>query len=57
VKKRKQIPLDFLIDKLTNSIENIQTGDIFSTNIILLSMADLKSVTKKMVGNLTGDMN
>ena len=23
MKKRKQIPLDFLIDKLTNSIENV----------------------------------
>ncbi len=47
MKKSKQIPLDFLIDKLTNSIENVQTGDTFSTNITLLSMADLKSVTKK----------
>lgn len=47
MKKRRQIPLDFLIDKLTNSIENIQTGDTFSTNITLLSAADLKSVTKK----------
>lgn len=48
VKKRRQIPLDFLIDKLTNSIENVQTGDVFSTNITLLSTADLKIVTKKI---------
>jgi hypothetical protein len=47
MKKRRQIPLDFLIDKLTNSIENVQTGDTFATNITLLSVADLKSVTKK----------
>ena len=47
MKKRTQIPLDFLIDKLTNSIENVQTGDSFSTNISLLSIADLKSTTKK----------
>ncbi|MEO8109253.1 MAG: hypothetical protein ABI594_04435 [Ginsengibacter sp.] len=47
MKKRRQIPLDFLIDKLTNSIENLQTGDTFPTNITLLSTADLKSVTKK----------
>jgi hypothetical protein len=47
VKRRKQIPLDFIIDKLTNSIENVQTGDSFSTNITLPSTADLKSVTKK----------
>ncbi len=47
MKKRKQIPLDFLVDKLTNSIENVQTGDTFYTNIILLTTADLKTVTKK----------
>jgi len=47
VKKRKQTALDFIIDKLTNSIENVQTGDSFPTNISLLSKADLKSVTKK----------
>jgi hypothetical protein len=48
VKKSKHIPLDFIVDKLTNSIENIQTGDNFPTNITLLSRADLKSVTKKI---------
>jgi hypothetical protein len=47
VKKRGQILLDFLVDKLTNSIENVQTGDVFATNIILLTTADLKTVTKK----------
>lgn len=47
MKKRKEIPLDFIIDKLTNSIENVQTGDSFPTNITLLSKADLKVVTKK----------
>jgi len=47
VKKHRQIALDFVIDKLTNSIENVQTGDTFPTNITLLAAADLKSVTKK----------
>lgn len=47
VKKRRQIPLDFVVDKLTNSIENVQTGDVFPTNITLLTTADLKTVTKK----------
>ena len=47
MKRLKQIPLDFLIDKLTNSIENVQTGDSFPTNITLMSVADLKSVSKK----------
>jgi hypothetical protein len=47
VKKGKQIGLDFEIDKLTNSIENVVTGDSFPTDITLISLADLKSVTKK----------
>ncbi len=47
MKKRRQISLGFLIDKLTNSIENVQTGDTFPTNITLLSATDLKSITKK----------
>ncbi len=47
MKKRRQIPLDFLVDMLTNSIENVLTGDSFPTNVTLLSTADLKTVTKK----------
>ncbi len=41
------IGLDFIIDKLTNSIENIITGDSFATEISVLSIKDLKSVSKK----------
>lgn len=47
MKKSKLIPLDFEVDKLTNSIENVLTGDSFPTIITLLSTADLKTVTKK----------
>ena len=47
MKKHKKIGLDFLVDKLTNSIENVVTGDSFPTDIILISNADLKTVTKK----------
>jgi hypothetical protein len=47
VKKRTSKGLDFVIDKLTNSIENRVTGDSFTTNIIHLTKADIKSVTKK----------
>lgn len=39
--------LDFVIDKLTNSIENVQTGDNFPTEISLLSASELKQITKK----------
>ena len=45
--KRKQIPLDFIIDKITNSIENVLTGDSFKTEVSLASFSDLKPITKK----------
>jgi hypothetical protein len=48
--KNAEIGLDFIIDKLTNSIENVITGDSFQTEISILQNSDLKSVTKKMVG-------
>ena len=44
VKEKQQIGPDFVIDKLTNSIENVVTGDSFSTDITLVSLADLKNV-------------
>lgn len=45
--RRKINELDFIIDKLTNSIENIITGDSFPTEISVLNMNDLKSISKK----------
>jgi len=47
VKKQNEIGLDFIIDKLTNSIENVITSESFPTEISVLSVQDLKSVTKK----------
>jgi len=47
VKKRQNIGLDFTIDKLTNSIENVVTGDRFPTDITLLSLKDLKQISTK----------
>ena len=47
MKKRAAKGLDFVIDRLTNSIENTITGDSFTTNIIHLTKADLKTVAKK----------
>jgi len=38
--------LDFIIDKLTNSIENVITGDSFATEIKVLTRNDLKSIRK-----------
>lgn len=45
--KRQISGVDFIIDKLTNSIENVQSGDSFPTEISLLTNADLKTITKK----------
>jgi len=47
VKNKKQIGLKFEVDKLTNSIENVITGDSFTTDIILISSTDLRTCTKK----------
>jgi hypothetical protein len=45
--KDKEIGLDFIIDKLTNSIENVVTGDSFATEISILTANDLKTATTK----------
>lgn len=45
--KQKNIGLDFIIDKLTNSIENIVSGDSFPTEISVVTREDLKLTTKK----------
>lgn len=47
MKRKEKQGLDFEIDKLTNSIENIITGDSFSTDISILMANDLKKITKK----------
>ncbi|MCL2327820.1 MAG: hypothetical protein FWC39_04830 [Bacteroidetes bacterium] len=39
--------LDFEIDKLTHSIENVVTGDSFPTEVLPLSKPDLLHITKK----------
>lgn len=47
MKKRKEIGLDFEVDKLTNSIENVVTGDNFATDISIVTNANLKTITKR----------
>lgn len=46
MRKQKKIELDFIIDKLTNSIENISTGEIFDTEIVRLTIKDIKQLNK-----------
>ena len=45
--KRTNIFLDFEIDKLTNSIENVLTGDSFQTDVSVTTNEDLKLISKK----------
>ena len=48
MKKVEELGLDFVIDKLTNSIQNVITGDSFATDVILLNnISELKTVLKK----------
>lgn len=47
MKKQQNKGLDFIIDKLTNSVQNVVTGDSFATDISLVTNADLKTVIKK----------
>ena len=44
MKKKIEIELDFEIDKLTNSIENTLTGEIFDTEITRLSFRQTKQI-------------
>ena len=46
MKNKVNSGLDFIIDKLTNSIENVITGDSFATEISVLTRNDLKSINK-----------
>ncbi len=43
---KKNIGLDFIIDKLTNSIENTLTGEIFDTEIVRMKIEDAKQINK-----------
>ncbi|MEP6926432.1 MAG: hypothetical protein ABI834_02295 [Ginsengibacter sp.] len=46
MKERKKITLDFIIDKLTNSIENAVSGELFETVITKLNLTDSKQIKK-----------
>lgn len=46
MKSRNIVELEFEIDKLTNSIENALTGEIFETNITQLLKDDIRQIKK-----------
>lgn len=45
--KQNQQFLHFTIDKLTNSIQNILSGDSFATDVSVVSKEDIKAIGKK----------
>lgn len=46
MKKSKPVYLNFVVGKLTNSIQNTISGDSFPTEVSHLTKSDLKQVTK-----------
>lgn len=47
MKKSSKNRLDFVVDKLTNSIQNTISGDSFETEVSRFTNIDLKQATKK----------
>lgn len=46
MKNTRKTALDFTINKLTNSIENVITGDSFATEVSIVTLSDLKNMSK-----------
>lgn len=47
MKKQKESGLGFEVDKLTNSLENVNSGDSFPTEVSLLTKVEANGLTKK----------
>ncbi len=47
MKNKNQTGLDFIVDKLTNSIENVVSGDIFDTDVFQLFANDTSQIKKE----------
>jgi hypothetical protein len=50
-KKQSYRPLDFVVDRLTNSIVNTISGDSFETEVSLLRNEDVKQINKRTAWN------
>ena len=46
MKLANKTQLDFVIDKLTNSIENTSTGEVFDTVVVQVTTKDLNRIAK-----------
>ena len=49
--------LDFEIDKLTHSLEDTTTGEVFLTEVLPLQKSDLKLVSRKSGWKFNGKQN
>lgn len=49
--KPELIGLDFVVDKLTNSIQNTISGDSFQTEVARFTLNDSNLITKKNAWN------
>ena len=47
MQKNNEIELDFEIDKLTQSLEDVQTGLIYATEVLPVSKDDMRQILKK----------
>lgn len=54
--RRKIIEQEFIIDRLTNSILNVISGDSFQTEVIRLAKSDLINVTKEKGWNFNWNL-
>lgn len=50
MKGKTKIELDFEVDKLTNSIENVISGDSISTEDSIVEVSDLKELEVDSIG-------
>jgi len=46
MKNSRNRPLDFVIDKLTNSIENSSTHEVFDTEVVRMTLEDSTQIKK-----------
>ena len=58
MKRETQKGLDFIVDKLTNSIENTYTGEVFDTEIVKITIKDVAQIKKSgWVFDWTNELN
>ncbi len=46
MKNSRHEPLEFIIDKITNSIENTSTGEVFDTEVVRMTLKDIRQIRK-----------